>query len=100
MDTGASVLMGWGEPIRPRPHPAGGIVVEVAAADHLAKVEAERDRLREFAKWARPVCEYVSIGRGGVGHQDNPYPDASARRALGVLDGWTADEPSAPLVLP
>lgn len=38
--------MGWGEPRGPRPHPDGGIVVEVAAADHLAKVEAERDALR------------------------------------------------------
>lgn len=46
--------MGWGEslhtsagpPPRPRPHPLGGYVIEVAAADHLAAVEAERDRLR------------------------------------------------------
>lgn len=27
-------------------HPHGGIVVEVAAADHLARVEQERDALR------------------------------------------------------
>ena len=30
-----------------RPHDEGGIVVEVAAADHLMKVEAERDAYRE-----------------------------------------------------
>lgn len=48
------------------------------ALDGLAAAE-------EFIQWARPVCEYVSIGKGGVGHQDRPYPDASARRALGVL---------------
>lgn len=38
--------MGWGEPLAPREHDRGGIVVEVAAADHLAAVEADRDRLR------------------------------------------------------
>jgi hypothetical protein len=34
------------------------------------------------------VAEYVSLGRGAVGHQPGgmPYPDATARRALGVLD--------------
>lgn len=36
--------MGWGEPTRP--HPNGGLVVEVDAAEHLARVEAERDRYR------------------------------------------------------
>lgn len=78
-------VMGWGEPLQPRPHPAGGIVIEVAAAEHLAAVEAERDALRaevalldaicahqrsqyqppiddEFGLWAGgPLCEHPSL---------------------------------------
>lgn len=38
--------MAGGGPLAPREHDRGGIVVEVAAADHLASVEADRDRLR------------------------------------------------------
>lgn len=38
--------MGWGEPLAPREHSRGGVVIEVAAADHLAAVEADRARLR------------------------------------------------------
>lgn len=38
--------MAGGGPLAPREHDRGGIVVEVAAADHLAAVEADRDRLR------------------------------------------------------
>lgn len=37
-------MMGWGEATTP--HPKGGIVVEVAAAEHLAAVTAERDHLK------------------------------------------------------
>jgi hypothetical protein len=34
------------------------------------------------------VARYVSLGRRAVDHQPDgtPYPDAKARRALGVLD--------------
>jgi hypothetical protein len=34
------------------------------------------------------VAEYVSLGRRAVDHQPGgkPYPDAAARRALGLLD--------------
>ena len=45
------------------------------------------------------VAEYVSYGRRAVDHQPDgaPYPDAAARRALGVLDDaglLTAKEPA------
>lgn len=34
------------------------------------------------------VAQYVSLGRRAVDHQPDgqPYPDAAARRALGMLD--------------
>lgn len=46
--------MGWGEPLQPRPHPAGGVVVEVAAAEHLAAVEAENARFLALLARALP----------------------------------------------
>jgi hypothetical protein len=45
---------------------------------------AERSRLEDAMKAARPVLEYVSRGRRGVGI--GRYPDAEARRALGLAD--------------
>jgi hypothetical protein len=45
-------------------------------------LKAERDALRAECEAMRPIVEYVSRGRGFVGVE--PYPDASARRALGL----------------
>jgi hypothetical protein len=47
-------------------------------------VQIPRDAFDALVK----VAEYVSYGRGAVGHQPDgaPYPDAVARRALGALD--------------
>lgn len=68
-------------------------------AERAAHVEAagwlvtERPRLLEILEEARPVLEYVSIGRGGVGHQDKPYPDATARKVLGAMHDLGLIEP-------
>lgn len=43
--------MGWGEPQRQRPHASGVVVIEVAAADHLAAVETERDDFKRLVRF-------------------------------------------------
>lgn len=47
-----------------------------------------------------PADTYVSAGRGAVGHLDGPYPDATARKALGALHDHGLLTPGRGLVPP
>lgn len=74
--------MGRGEPMTPRPHDEGGIVIEVAAADHLMKVEAERDAYRgaieAIPRHEQHVCN-VKACSGICTRCWHPWPCATER---------------------
>lgn len=92
--------MGLGELHRPRQHPAGGIVVEVAAADHLAQVESERDALRAevaqldaVCRWNRSQMATIVDDEFGVriGGPDCEHPTLTGDRCDAC--GWKRGEP-------
>jgi hypothetical protein len=69
------------------------LAVEAAAPILLAAQEARLISQAGLIDLMRPVVEYVSLGRG---HMDfTPYPDATARRALGALDDLILSSPQA-----
>ena len=75
---------------------AAAIEAEASAAAMQAAACPAPDRARsevcavprEALEGLVKVARYVSLGRGGVGHQPDGalYPDAAARFALGALD--------------
>ena len=74
----------------PRPHDEGGIVIEVAAADHLMKVEAERDAYRDAIAaiprhypYVGPAVEDVS----GKCLACGDYWPCSTERARRLIEG-------------